>query len=201
MVTFLVGEGDKEKKFIVHKEFACHYSPTLKAAFSSGFLEGQTQTYRLRDTTQGAVQFLLQWFYKQRLDVLQLESTGRYDGTECESLVYLWVLADQLLMPKLQNFIVCRLIEIIIEKHKLLPTHLINFIYKNTSKDSKLRLLFLHLSCFWMRPATFEEKPHLFPKEMLLKAASLVSNDGGANNQLKKAVLAGDWSRYIVPED
>ena len=32
MVTILVGKGDEPAKFMVHKDFACHYSPVFKAA-------------------------------------------------------------------------------------------------------------------------------------------------------------------------
>jgi hypothetical protein len=53
IVTFLIGPGDSPKKFIVHKEHACHHSPILNAAFNGNFVEGQTQTYRIEDTSPG----------------------------------------------------------------------------------------------------------------------------------------------------
>jgi hypothetical protein len=34
MVTLIAVEGDDTKDFLVHQEFACHYSPTLNAAFN-----------------------------------------------------------------------------------------------------------------------------------------------------------------------
>lgn len=50
-------------------EFACHYSPVLKAAFNSSFLEGQTQTYRLEDISPSAFRLLVQWLYGQNIDL------------------------------------------------------------------------------------------------------------------------------------
>jgi hypothetical protein len=40
MVTLLVGIGENPVRFVIHKEFACHYSPVFKAAFNSNFIEG-----------------------------------------------------------------------------------------------------------------------------------------------------------------
>ncbi|TVY50181.1 hypothetical protein LCER1_G009005, partial [Lachnellula cervina] len=69
VVTILAGSGEKEEKFIVHKAFACHYSPVFKAAFDSGFIEGQTQTYKLDDIEPKVVQVLVQWVYTQKIDI------------------------------------------------------------------------------------------------------------------------------------
>jgi len=69
MVTFLIGETGSEEPFKVHKEFACYYSPVLRAAFNSSFLEGQTQTYRLEDIGVNAFRLLVQWLYSQNMDV------------------------------------------------------------------------------------------------------------------------------------
>ncbi|KAE9374856.1 hypothetical protein N431DRAFT_481996 [Stipitochalara longipes BDJ] len=77
MVTFLVGKN--EERFNVHKEFACHYSPVLKAAFNSNFIEGQTQTYRLEDMRPSAFRLLAKWFYSERID-LRLDVTATADG-------------------------------------------------------------------------------------------------------------------------
>jgi hypothetical protein len=201
MVTFLVGDGDKEQRFIVHKEFACHSSPTLAAAFNSNFLEGRTRTYHFRDVTEVVIQFLVQWIYMQRLEIFQLEAAGTYDCEECKSLFELWVLADQLLIPKLQNFILYRLKDIIIDKHKLMPIDKFDYVYQNTAKESKIRLLFLHLSSFWMDSAVFSRDSDQFPKEMLVEVATLLGQSGNDNGALKKAVCAGNWTRYEVPED
>jgi hypothetical protein len=118
LVTFLIGkESDPPKKNFVHKEFACHASPIFEAAFNSNFIEGQTQIYKLGDTTPRAFQLLTQWMYFQTCNISQLgNGTGRQgpdlsypkqktseDLEEDKALFELWVLADKLRMPRLQN--------------------------------------------------------------------------------------------------
>jgi hypothetical protein len=46
-VTFIV--GDKNQKFVVHKNLVEHYSLALEKAFNGGFIEEQTQELNLRD--------------------------------------------------------------------------------------------------------------------------------------------------------
>ena len=60
---FTLYAGDSDEVLIVHREFASHYSPVLKAAVNSKFSEGQTQTYRLQETTDRAIRLLVHWFY------------------------------------------------------------------------------------------------------------------------------------------
>ena len=72
-VTLIAGQDDNSKSFGVHKDFSCHYSPVLKAASASSFVEGQTQTYKLPDATEEATALLVHWFYTQELLVDALE--------------------------------------------------------------------------------------------------------------------------------
>jgi hypothetical protein len=97
LVTFVVGPAKKE--FVVHKSFACHASPVLRAAFNSDFVEGQTQRYALEDTTEDTFRLFSEWIYTQNI---------YWDGESMEtpassSLPRVWVLAEKLLVPKLQN--------------------------------------------------------------------------------------------------
>ena len=50
-------------------EFVCYYSPALRAAFNSSFVEGQTQTYRLEDISTNAFRLFVQWLYSQKIDL------------------------------------------------------------------------------------------------------------------------------------
>jgi hypothetical protein len=76
MVTLIAVKGDDTKAFTIHKESACHYSPPLNAAFNSAFIEGQTQTYRLENTSESVVRMLIQWLYTQKLDIVQLRNAS-----------------------------------------------------------------------------------------------------------------------------
>ncbi|KAN0122681.1 hypothetical protein V8E51_001007 [Hyaloscypha variabilis] len=109
LVTLYAGKSNE--KFVVHKEFVTHYSPVLRAAFSSDFIEGQTQTYRLEDTTEEAVRLLIHWIYTQKLDITKFddwkpapESPERFAiRKQNDSLANLWVLAEKLFIPQLLN--------------------------------------------------------------------------------------------------
>lgn len=64
LVTFLVGKEPNVKKLVLHKESACFFSVVLNRAFNPpASVGGQTQEYRLGDTSEVAVKFLVQWIY------------------------------------------------------------------------------------------------------------------------------------------
>jgi hypothetical protein len=142
MVTLYAGKS--AELFKVHKEFACHYSPFLKAAFNSNFVEGQTQTYQCQDTSEVAVRLLIHWFYTQTLDTKPFNANDRQAVlAEDRSLVKLWILADKMLIPRLQNLVVEKLVSLRSQANITL-THCIDYIYKHTAKGSPLPRLLLH---------------------------------------------------------
>ncbi|KAF7949514.1 uncharacterized protein EAE97_003023 [Botrytis byssoidea] len=68
MVTFIVGTGDKQETFQIHKQIACEHSEVWNRAFNSVFVEGQTQTYRIEDTVPEVFRLLTQWVYREEFD-------------------------------------------------------------------------------------------------------------------------------------
>lgn len=107
--------GDNPEKFAVHKDIACHYCPVFKAAFNSDFTEGQIRKYRLEDTTKDAIRQLINWFYTQKLDIQHLGPEGnlskeevdlKLETSEDKTLAELWVLAQKLLIPRLQDVVI-----------------------------------------------------------------------------------------------
>lgn len=83
MVTIIA--GPEKEKFILHKEFACHYSPTFNAGFNSKFLAGETQTYTLDDVAPAPVRLLVHWIYTQTLAVREDKALSA-DDKEAEDL-------------------------------------------------------------------------------------------------------------------
>jgi hypothetical protein len=179
-VTFLIGPD--EKKFIVHKEFACHYSPVLNAAFNSQFIEGQTQTYRLEDTTEGTFRLFLQWLYYQQLELLQLQDGNVDDNLvidEDESLFGLWILADKLGAPHLQNLAIESIEKIRYKTEGLALSHL-HYIYDNTSTGSLLREYMVDQCRENLWPESYINCGHDFPHEFLIElVASYPMQAGG----------------------
>lgn len=142
VVTLIAKDNDIETKFVVHKDFACHYCPIFRAAFNSDFLEGQTQTYTLSDTTATTMRFLVEWIYTQSLTITQFENK-KSDRTETMTLVQLWVLADKLLIPKLQNFVMRKLVQLR-DEVSFSAIFSVDYVWQNTLAGSPLHLLFLH---------------------------------------------------------
>jgi hypothetical protein len=168
-VTFLIGSN--ENKFIVHKEFACHYSPVLKAAFNSQFIEGQTQTYRLEDTTEGTFRLFVQWLYYQQLELLQLQDGNVDDNLvidEDESLFGLWILADKLGAPHLQNLAIESMEKIYYKTEGLATSHL-HYIYDNTSAGSLLRKYMVDQCRESLWSESYMDCRHEFPHEFLIE--------------------------------
>jgi hypothetical protein len=198
LVTFLIGPD--EKKFIVHKEFACHYSAVLKAAFDSEFIEGQTQTYRLDDTTEEAFRLYVQWLYFQQLKLIQLQDCNIEDKNsmafkeagyeEDRGLFGLWILADKLGMPRLQNLAI-ESVEKIFQKTIQLPTPHLRYIYDNTSASSLLRR-YMVKRCQDLSQTSWTDNPNVFPHAFLIDfAAYTASYDAEDDFEMKDYLVDG----------
>jgi len=164
-VTFIVGTN--KTKFLIHKSFACAYSPVLKAAFNNTFVEGQTQTYKLEETTEGAFGLLSQWIYTQKLD-------GDLGGKEKAgpNLYRLWILAEKLLMPRLQNLAIDH-IEADHVKYRVIFVPEFEYVWENTTVDSPLRRL-LAYQCAWsLRKEAYLIHQGNFPKEAMTEICFL----------------------------
>jgi hypothetical protein len=119
----------------------------LRAAFNSNFVEGKTQSYQLKDTTEAAFRLLVQWLYSQKLVILQLTpndsllegDTHLSQMAEDESLVELWVLADKLKIPKLQNAAIDSMERIRLLTGKIPSSYIVNYTYQCTTANSPLR--------------------------------------------------------------
>lgn len=163
-MTLLIGPATSPKKFVVHKSFACYYSPVLKEAFNGEFMGGQTQTYKLEDTTAGAFALFVQWLYTQKI-VLETQD----DVTaQWQSLIYLWVLAEKFLIHRLQNQTIDS-IDQCQRTSKTINVSNLKYIYENTSAASPLRRLFLYFCTWSMAAETFTDPAfnRQFPEAML----------------------------------
>ncbi|KAF8848134.1 hypothetical protein BDZ45DRAFT_539644, partial [Acephala macrosclerotiorum] len=165
IVTLFAAEDESAKPLKIHKDVACHYSPVFKAAFNSKFTEGETQTYKLEDVGQRTVRLLIHWMYHQELDIGKI--TSQMKSLTDKMLVELWVLADKLLIPPLQNTIIHEL-ERQRNRFRATSTSCINYVYEKTAPGSPLRRLFVSWCAWNMARSRFEERPEHFPKEMLL---------------------------------
>ncbi|TVY34855.1 hypothetical protein LSUB1_G005411 [Lachnellula subtilissima] len=170
--------GPEKIKFVVHKEFACYHSPVLKAALNSNFIEGQTQTYTLKEPRETTGRVFVHWLYSQQLlDHDDWEPKKLQDKHLI--LIQLHMLADKLRIPRLQNAII-HLLHQHVQESKLLLISTLKFVYKETETGSLLR--------------------HNVPEEMLRELA-LEYQTSFRIGETEKAFGTGtNWRQYHVLE-
>ncbi len=168
--------------YIESQEHVCHYSPLFKAAFSSSFVEGQTQEYRVEDTTPATFRLLVEWLYRQAFTVLkrQHSSAGHevepHDKTthnamldrQDDRLVDLWILAERFIIPRLQNLVMRNLVSSMRDRSS---SSWIVHAYKGTSKGSPLRRLAVDITLYHLPSDWIKEHSEHFPQEMLHELA------------------------------
>lgn len=207
LVTIFVDDEETGPKFIVHKDFACHYSPVFKAAFHSQLIEGVTQTYILQDTTPAAIRLLVHWLYTQKVH-LPVAEEDREDVSDRDRSIWLaelWVLGDKLLVPRLQNEVLSSMLRLKVQRlNLLLSLGTIKYIYSHTSSGSQLRRFVVHLCIYCRKAACYEDPSRFsyFPKEMLAEALLLAIEN--MRDPAKKSFLRDvrylDASRFFVRE-
>lgn len=151
--------------FDVHKEFACHYSPVLKAAFNSKFVEGQTQAYAFPEYEPEVIRCFIEWIYSQQVSGAYSATDDRHIQFSEATLVLskLWVLADSILVPKLQNYVIHEL-KRVCDSFQRIPTNSLEYIYLMTNSESPLRRWCFQW-CVRRTPSNrYVKFPHLYPK-------------------------------------
>ncbi|KAE8446871.1 hypothetical protein EG329_011502 [Mollisiaceae sp. DMI_Dod_QoI] len=192
-VKLLVGEQLVE--VTVLKEVACLRSPVLKAAFCGSFIESQTQAYKLCHVNKATARMLVQWLYTQDLEINQMKDdwmpTDGAGDEECINLAKLWILADELGIPRLQNTVV-ETINDASAKWNLVNTSMVRTIYAGTQDDSPLRRFIVAL-CYYFLPGELYKKYTVhFPYHMLVDLAVFGAVD--SNNDVFEV------SDYFVDE-
>jgi len=87
------------------------------------------------------------------------------------SLCRLWILAEKLLMPRLQNLVIDR-IDWLRPQESVIHTTMFQYVWDNTMNDSPLRRLFIS-QCAWnLAAGVFVARIDNFPKEMLAEICS-----------------------------
>jgi len=164
-VTFYIGED--AKVFVVHKEFACHYSPVLRAAFNSNFMEGKTQTYTLKGTTEELFRLFVDWLYRGKFHGMMHEGDDPVNTSDkierkkleqrLSTLAELWVLCEKLLVRSLQNLVIDQAV-LLTRKHLFGPRiAVVNYISENAPQGSALWRFVVDLRAWYLRCGSDEE--------------------------------------------
>jgi hypothetical protein len=187
MATFIIGSQEKET-FLVPRELVCRSSPVLNKAFNSETKEGQTQIYEIEDTTPEAFRIFIQWLYIQKVGCMDhaaffstIKTSGEVDEhmkdciPQTTSLLQLWVLAESLLLPQLQNQIMDALHSI--SQWCLIPFSVnLKYIYDKTAAASPLRRFVTNLLA-WSTPSEdYNDHAEFYPKDFFVDLAALFSS-------------------------
>ncbi|KAH7363881.1 hypothetical protein BKA65DRAFT_472250 [Rhexocercosporidium sp. MPI-PUGE-AT-0058] len=207
LVTLFAGMSPN--RFVVHKDFACHYAPVLEAAFNGKFIEGHTQVYKFQDTGEEAVRLLVHWLYTQKLDTIVLNDLHKQGGSENHSkhlnsqsraMVELWVLCERLLIPRLQNEIITE-IERVRKHTQVISISNLKYVYENTPSDSPLRRVHVdYCVAHCISSISYSKYPDRYPQEMLLDMVKRFTKVI-SNAQRFKVSPGGNMAAYHVVED
>jgi len=194
-------QGDKQT-FLVHKKFICQYSPFFDAAFNGNFKEGTSQELDLQDTDPVAFSIFVDWLYTQTIT----SNPSDIDvPTELLMLVKLWVLADKLLIPRLQNETLA-----IFDERRSSTGRLGHgmrscfYVYENTSEGSPLRRYFSYMASRRMeglgsRPLA-TDKFRCYPRDMLIDIIEEIRNPTGKIGSEAK-LPDEELQKFYVPEE
>lgn len=217
MVT-ICGPDESAKHFIVHREFASYHSPVFKAAFESKLMEGRTQTYRIDGPfDDNVIRVLAHWLCTSEIDLnyiknletgnlIQLPQARTGDRVVrnidpfVELLICLWVLANRLLVPKLQNAALEKLSELVMAQRLLPSQKSCEFAYEHTAEGSSLRAWIVICWAMETLASRFREVSRNLPQEMLHEVATyLVERYRGDKDDMKCMPI--DLDDYKVPEN
>ncbi|KAI9650255.1 hypothetical protein NHQ30_000268 [Ciborinia camelliae] len=212
IVTFVIGTGEDEERFAIHKEVACRHSEIWDRAFNGPFIEGQTQTYRLEDVDPKVFRMLMQWVYQEKFDhahSLQRDGWIKECGGETRKLcakedillVKLWILAEKFLIRRLQNYTMN-----IMFKHETrcgaMNSGCYQYLYRNTANDSMLRSFAVEQKC-WTGPKlspSAVDSGH-YPAQMLNDMVVVLQGQLPMNVKNKKRInFEENKGRYLVEE-
>lgn len=204
-VKLIAGTTFGASSFIVHKNYATYHSPVLRAALNSDFIEGQSQAYTFEDDfDREVINLLANWFYTEQIYFggVKLDSSQASDGTqltEAGCIVKLWILADKLLMPRLQNMAMDELSEYILDETTFSP-ELLSWVYDNTAPESPLRQ-YLVFEFTYNHHYVIRSRIHnYFPPEMLSEMFVALRETSYHTGIIEERRENNEVSLYHVPE-
>ncbi|TVY13743.1 hypothetical protein LARI1_G008202 [Lachnellula arida] len=178
MVKFIIGT-EPQQEFMVHREFACHYSPVLYTEFNKQCIDGQIQVFRMEEENPKAFHHFVSWIYTRKIGYLvtgsKVSSAPRSRVSQLVAqfseqttvLFHLWILAQELQIPRLQNVAMNCLVLTGPLNSKLVGS--LSFVmYQRTDVESPLRH-FMAQTCAWhMDPSDIDTFAENFDKNFVI---------------------------------
>lgn len=177
----VVGTGDEQETFSVHQDIICDRSEFFKAACSKNWLENQEKTVRLPEQEVETFRLYLESVYAENVDYTILcdfpcevhtgiSELGNEDKFRCREaltkLCRLWVTADFLRDPKLQNDIIDCVAYVLRTNPsvEMVSWNIIRFVTSNIPVQAGLHRLFIG---FWGMHLPGRTSEHHIAKKIL----------------------------------
>lgn len=188
MVTVRIHPPNSAKEtFVFDKDLICYNSAYFEAAFNSDFSEAATQELEIEDVDIEIFKIFVYWLHKGKL-CGDDENQPSYT-----TLVKIWLFADSILAPKLQNLVIYDIDQARYE-HDYFPSTRLHLVYDNTAEGSPLRRLIVDTWNYTYRISTPENYPHQFLVDLINN--SLPKENPGRYRPSKTAMVA-----YLVDEE
>lgn len=160
----------------MHQDHLCANSPYFKSAFEGKFQEAELGEVTLKDTSVATFEMFNEWLYTGEIaeelceeNNLTDQELHAKDKPTINQLFDVWLLADYLLVPKLQNYAV----DMMIAKQKnrnIIPTGMFRRSYKDTQPGSLMRKLTVDIFVWkWdTKSSEYRECADQIPSEMTM---------------------------------
>ena len=170
IVTILVGPD--EKSFIVHKAFISETSAFFQAANSGKRIKATEKIIRLPEAEVGIFDVYLHWIYISELHdrFTSFPPPDRISPHNIE-MAKLWIFADEVQNHKLCNSVVDMIIKVFDLEYDMTDADTLNYVWQNTSSDSKLRRLHADTCSSTLKPSELDMPGAKWPQEVIMTFA------------------------------
>ncbi|RDW73717.1 hypothetical protein BP5796_07159 [Coleophoma crateriformis] len=186
-VEIIVIEDDtyEQSSHFVHRDFIAYYSGFFSAAFNGHFAEATEDSMNYHAFSEKAFRLFLHWSYTQEI------GTDDDEPLSASEIVNLYIEADKLRAPKLQNQVID-----LICKLDYIPSYLFHKVYENTIDTSPLRKVFVDkCATSLLKSINFIEE---YPPQMLVDIINAMKENAGSR---KKSTTKAQLAKYHVSED
>lgn len=181
--------------FTAHKQLLCDSSPLFERLYTEHASKRPTdEPLELKNAEPAIFQEVLTWVYRGNITVLDVHSTQSK-----EFLVKLWLLAESLEMPNLQNqtfFVLNNKVDGV--SHYALGKEVICQIYRGTGKSSPLRLYTVDTWLLTARASDLESCHDKLPREFIVELCTAFLDRGSISIGLNVLGFTGVKKRYFV---
>jgi hypothetical protein len=158
IITVLVGEGEAQQKFEIHKGLLIHYSAYFRKALKDSWAEGMDKTVKLPGEYEDAFEIFYHWVYTR---IMYTPTDEGEIPLGFRSIVKSYVFGDAHQIPEFCNAAINTLSQKCSQAGGDFDYS--NYAYENTLPGSMLRIYFTHeaVACWDWEPYLEDSDNHL----------------------------------------